>query len=51
MAAVKKIEARIEDCKIKLAAEGVKAKWQPDEEALEACRELARTVAAAPASS
>ncbi len=44
---VKVIEEHFGKCGIPLAAPGVKAKWQPSESDLEACRALGRTVAAA----
>jgi flavorubredoxin len=42
---VKTIEAHFETCGIPLAAKGVRAKWQPDAEALDACRALGRQIA------
>jgi anaerobic nitric oxide reductase flavorubredoxin len=42
---VKLIEEHFQACKIPLAAEGVKAKWQPDGDALAACRGLGEAVA------
>ena len=44
---VKVIEEHFGKCGMPLAAPGVKAKWQPSESDLEACRALGRTVAAA----
>ena len=44
---VKVIEEHFGKCGIPLAAPGVKAKWQPAEADLAACRALGRTVAAA----
>jgi flavorubredoxin len=41
---VKLIEEHFEACKIPLAAEGVKARWQPNTDDLAACRELGRKV-------
>jgi anaerobic nitric oxide reductase flavorubredoxin len=45
--AVKMIEEHLERCKIKVAAPGVRAKWQPTPEDLAACEELGRGVARA----
>jgi anaerobic nitric oxide reductase flavorubredoxin len=45
--AVKAIEEHLERCKIKVAAPGVRAKWQPTPEDLAACEELGRAVARA----
>jgi len=42
---VKLIEEHLRACKIPLAAEGVLAKWQPDADALAACRRLGQQVA------
>ncbi|MFO7898654.1 MAG: flavodoxin domain-containing protein [Planctomycetota bacterium] len=42
---VKIIEEHLETCKIEVVAEGAKAKWQPDADALAACRELGGQVA------
>ncbi len=39
------IEEHLNHSNIPLAAEGVKAKWQPDEDALHACRELGKNMA------
>ncbi len=44
---VKIIEGRLNDSAISVVAEGVRAKWQPKEDDLEACRRLGREVAAA----
>jgi anaerobic nitric oxide reductase flavorubredoxin len=44
---VKVIEEHFGKCGIPLVAPGVKAKWQPAEADLEACRALGRAVAAA----
>ncbi len=44
---VKLIEGHLQDSAITVVAEGVRAKWQPKEEDLEACRRLGREVAAA----
>jgi anaerobic nitric oxide reductase flavorubredoxin len=44
---VKIIEEHLAACKIPLAAEGVRAKWQPTAEDLKACEALGRKVAAA----
>ncbi len=44
---VKVIEGHFEECSIPLAAEGVKAKWQPTADDLESCRALGRQVAEA----
>ncbi len=41
------LEGHLKTCQIEVAAPGVKAKWQPGPDALEACRGLGRTVAAA----
>ncbi len=41
------LEDNLKACQIEVAAPGVKAKWQPGPEDLEACRGLGRTVAAA----
>jgi len=41
------LEEHLKECKIPLAAPGVKAKWQPRPEDLEQCRELGRKVALA----
>jgi len=43
--AVKLIEDHLSSCGISLAAEGVKAKWQPTADDLNACREMGRKVA------
>ena len=43
--AVKQIEEHFAACAIPLAAEGVKAKWQPTAQDLDACREMGRKVA------
>ncbi len=42
---VKLIEERLSKFGIPIAAEGVRAKWQPTEDDLEACRELGRSMA------
>ncbi|MFW6159484.1 MAG: flavodoxin domain-containing protein [Planctomycetota bacterium] len=42
---VKIIEGHLQACKIPAVAEGVKAKWQPDDDALAACRALGGRVA------
>ncbi len=44
---VKLIEERLTKCKIPIVAPGVRAKWQPKAEDLEACRKLGAAVAAA----
>lgn len=44
---VKLIEEHLNACKIPLVAEGVRAKWQPVEEDIEACRDLGRKMAVA----
>ncbi len=44
---VRIIEEHLGVCDISIAAEGVKAKWQPSAEELERCRELGRQVAEA----
>jgi flavorubredoxin len=44
---LKRIEDHMKGARIDIVAEGVAAKWQPDGEALERCRELGRTVAGA----
>jgi flavorubredoxin len=44
---VKIIEEHLSNSKIQLAAEGVRAKWQPKPDDLENCRELGRKVAQA----
>lgn len=44
---VKQIEARLAACDIPLAAEGVRAKWQPTAADLQNCETLGRKVAAA----
>ncbi len=41
---VKILQEHLERCKIKVAAEGVLAKWQPKPEELAKCRELGQTV-------
>lgn len=38
------LEDHLKACKIPLAAEGVRAKWQPREDDLEKCRELGRKI-------
>ncbi len=45
--AVKMLEEHLERCKIKVAAPGVRAKWQPTADDLAACAELGRAVARA----
>ena len=42
---VKLIEQHLAACKIPLAAEGVRAKWQPTEDDLRACLALGQAVA------
>jgi anaerobic nitric oxide reductase flavorubredoxin len=44
---VKILEEHLAQCKIPLAGEGVRAKWQPKPEELSKCRELGSTVARA----
>lgn len=44
---VQLIEEHLNRCKIRVAAEGVRAKWQPREEDLARCRELGQKVARA----
>jgi anaerobic nitric oxide reductase flavorubredoxin len=44
---VKLIEEHLQRCKIPLAAQGVRAKWQPKAADLEECRKLGRAVAKA----
>lgn len=44
---VRLIEEHFEACKIPLAAEGVRAKWQPTPDDLESCRAMGRKVAQA----
>ena len=44
---VKLIEEHLEKCKIPVVRPGVKAKWQPTAEDLNACRQLGRDVASA----
>jgi flavorubredoxin len=41
------LEEHLNRCKIRVVAEGVKAKWQPGEEDLGKCRELGQKVAQA----
>jgi flavorubredoxin len=48
---IKRIEEHLAACKIPLAAEGVKAKWQPTADDLKNCEALGRKVAAAVKSS
>jgi flavorubredoxin len=43
--AVDKIEEVLSEARIKVAAKGIKAKWQPDEAALDRCRRLGEEVA------
>jgi anaerobic nitric oxide reductase flavorubredoxin len=45
--AVKFIEQHLNDCGIPVVAPSVRAKWQPTDQDLDACRELGRAVAAA----
>ncbi len=45
--AVKRIEDHLAECKFDIAGEGVRAKWQPDRDALDSCRALAEKVAGA----
>jgi flavorubredoxin len=42
---VKVIEEHFEKCDIPLACEGIRCKWQPDEDDLAACREFGRNLA------
>jgi len=42
---IKEIEAHLERCKIPVVAPGVRAKWQPTGEDLQACRQLGSTTA------
>ncbi|MFC2048009.1 flavodoxin domain-containing protein [Chloroflexota bacterium] len=44
---IKIIEEHLNNCKIQLVAEGVRAKWQPKPDELEKCRALGRKVAQA----
>ena len=41
------IEEHLKKCQIPLAAEGVKAKWQPREDDLAKCRDFGRAIAEA----
>jgi anaerobic nitric oxide reductase flavorubredoxin len=41
------IEEHLKRCKIQVAAEGVRAKWQPKEDDLVKCRDLGKKVASA----
>jgi len=43
--AVDKIEEALSEAGIKVAAKGIKAKWQPDEAALDRCRRLGEEAA------
>ncbi len=43
--AVQIIENHFEQCSIPLATDGIKCKWQPDADALQACREWGRQMA------
>ncbi len=45
--AVKIIEEHLNRCKIQLAAEGARAKWQPKSDDLARCKELGQKVAQA----
>ncbi|MGD2173870.1 MAG: flavodoxin domain-containing protein [Candidatus Brocadiaceae bacterium] len=42
---VKLIEERFEECSIPVAREGIRCKWQPTEDDLEACRQFGRDLA------
>ena len=44
---VKIIEEHLDQCKIQIVAEGVRAKWQPNVDDLTKCRELGQKVARA----